>query len=362
MEQALALAALAEGTTSPNPRVGCVLVKRGREVGFGFHRAAGACHAEADAVAMAGKDARGATLFVNLEPCAHHGRTPPCADLLVERGVRRVVASITDPNPRVDGRGFRRLQAAGIAVEVGLLAGAARLLNEPFLHWHATGRPLVTLKAALSLDGMLSAASGSSRWITGPTARRVAHRLRLRHDAILVGAGTVRRDDPRLSVRLPGGETLRQRVVLAPSLGVSADARVFASGEPSAPPTRIYAAQETREAALRPFAGRAQVVRTPTLEGRLDLRAVLADLGALGVQSLLVEGGATTFARFLEAGLADRAALFIAPRLLGARGGTPLLEAASVAEPALGLGIEERELYQLGEDLLLLGRLARPGA
>ncbi len=361
MEQALALAALGEGTTSPNPRVGCVLVRGSRPVGWGYHEAAGKCHAEARAVAMAGSRARGATLYVNLEPCAHHGRTPPCTDLLIAHGVRRVVASIPDPNPQVDGLGFRKLREAGVAVEVGLLAEQARLLNEPFLHWHATGRPLVTLKAAASLDGMLSAAGGSSRWITGEVARRVAHRLRFRHDAILVGAGTVRRDDPSLTVRLPGIEAPRQRVVLAPGLDLRPDARVLARPRGAGgAPTRVYTAREVSSAARSRLAGRAEIVRVEAPGGRLDLTRVLADLSRIGVQSVLVEGGARTLAGFLDAGLADRAALFLAPILLGARGGTPMLDLRTLASPGLAWRIDTRHLVPLSGDLLVLGRIVPP--
>ena len=178
MAQALALAALADGTTSPNPRVGCLLVRDGRVVGRGFHRAAGGPHAEVIAIEEAGDLARGATMYVSLEPCAHHGRTPPCAELLVERGVGRVVVAMRDPNPLVDGRGLDRLREAGIAVEPGVLEREAQRLNEAFVHWHLRARPLVTLKAALSADGLLSADAGCSQWITGPAARRFAHRLR----------------------------------------------------------------------------------------------------------------------------------------------------------------------------------------
>jgi len=354
MEQALALAVLGEGSTSPNPRVGCVLVRENRVVGWGYHAAAGESHAEARAVRQAGARARGATLYVNLEPCAHHGRTPPCADLLVARGVRRVVASLIDPNPRVNGRGARRLAAAGIPVEFGLLAEQARLANEPFLHWHATGRPLVTLKAAASLDGMISAAGGDARWITGEAARRFAHRLRLRHDAVLAGAGTVRRDDPRLTVRLPGAEVVRQRVVLAPGLDVPAAAKVF-ERQPGAPLTLVYAAHAA--AARDDLSERAEIVRVGAPSGRLALSQVLEDLGRRGIQSVLVEGGGKTLAAFLAQGLADRVALFLAPKLLGARGGTPMIDLHSAVSAARALRVEPRHTIPLGEDLLVLGSI-----
>jgi diaminohydroxyphosphoribosylaminopyrimidine deaminase/5-amino-6-(5-phosphoribosylamino)uracil reductase len=352
MEQALALAALGEGATAPNPRVGCLLVREGAVVGAGWHRAAGLPHAEAMALAEAGPRAAGATLYVNLEPCAHQGRTPPCSSGLVAAGVRRVVASIGDPDPRVNGRGFDELRRAGISVEVGLLAEEAERVNAGFLRRHRAGRPHVTLKAALSLDGMLAGLAGRSRWISGEAARRFAHRLRLRHDAVLVGAETVRRDDPRLTARLPGAARQPLPVVLAPELRLPVDAALFAGRTQP----RVYVRQ-----ALTPgpeWKGRAELVALPAVEGRLAPADVLADLAGLGVQSVLLEGGARTFATFLADGLVDEVALFVAPLLLGARGGTPLLDLAAAAEPALGRRITGLRRLALDEDVLLLGRPA----
>jgi diaminohydroxyphosphoribosylaminopyrimidine deaminase/5-amino-6-(5-phosphoribosylamino)uracil reductase len=357
MAQSLALGAQAEGRTSPNPRVGCLLVRDDRVVGRGFHRAHGEPHAEAMAIGEAGERADGATLYVNLEPCAHHGRTPPCVELIVRRGVRRVVASIQDPNPLVDGKGFERLRSAGIEVDVGLLERDARRLNEPFIHWHVHGRPLVTIKAALSADGMLSADRGESRWITGPLARRFAHRLRLTHDAILVGAQTVRRDDPQLTVRLDGNVEVRRRVVVTRSLDLDPDAKIFADGEGR---TRVYTTEAAADDRVERLAGRAEIVRVPERAGVLSLEAVLEDLGALGVQSLLVEGGARTLSGFVSAGLAQRAALFYAGQLIGARGGTPFLDEASVPTPDAGWRVGLEQLVPLGPDLLVVGRFDRP--
>jgi diaminohydroxyphosphoribosylaminopyrimidine deaminase/5-amino-6-(5-phosphoribosylamino)uracil reductase len=360
MEQALALGALGEGATSPNPRVGCVLVLGDRLVGSGFHRAPGSPHAEALAVARAGDRARGATAYVNLEPCAHEGRTPPCADLLAARGVGRVVAALRDPNPLVDGRGFETLRAAGVRVDVGLLADASYRLNEPFLQFHARGRPLVTIKAAVSMDGLIAASEGHSSWITGEPARRFAHRLRLRHDAVLVGAGTLRRDDPRMTVRLTSVRADRVRVVLAPTLDVDPGAALFGPVPAGAPLPRVYAAESASTRRARRFEGRAVVVRVGEREGSLRLDEVLADLAELEVQSVLVEGGGRTIGAFLRAGLADRGAFFVAPRLLGAEGATPLVDLPSVSEPAHGWRLEQTRQLALGPDLLLLGRLRAP--
>lgn len=350
MAQALALAVRSGGSTSPNPRVGCVLVRDGRAVGCGAHQGAGSPHAEGLAIADAGDDARGATAYVNLEPCAHHGRTPPCADALIRAGVRRVVAAIRDPDPRVDGRGFEKLEEAGIEVEVGLLDTEARRLNAGFLHHHATGTPLVTLKAAMSLDGQLSAACGESKWITGPTARRAAHRMRLEHDAILVGAGTLRADDPSLTVRLEDSVVKRLVVVLSRSLRLDPAARLFAEHPPES--VLVYTGADADATAL---SDRATVVRVPADGDELDLSAVLRDLGSRAVHSVLVEGGGVTLHRFLSRGLAQRAALFHAPLALGASGATPMLSGPTVARPAEGWRLRRDGVLALGRDQLTFG-------
>ena len=356
MAQALALGALGGGRTSPNPRVGCLLVRDGRVVGCGYHRAPGDPHAEALAVQRAGPLARGATLYVNLEPCAHHGRTPPCTGLLVPSGIREVVAAMQDPNPLVDGRGFAELRGAGIEVRVGLLEREARALNEAFVHWHRTRRPLCTLKAAVSADGMIAAAAGESRWISGAPARTFAHRLRSQHDAVLVGAGTVRRDDPRLTVRLAGRESARLRVVLASTGALDPRARVF---EPvaGAPRTRVYAGSGAAPAALDELSRVADVVPIPAHDPAPFVAAVLDDLGRLGAQSVLVEGGARTAGAFLAARLAQRFAFFHSSGILGSRGATALVDLPAVGAPALAYRLEREQLVPLGEDLLVLGRV-----
>lgn len=357
MAQALALAALGEGTTRPNPLVGCVIVKDGLVVGRGFHRAAGEPHAEAIALAEAGALARGATLYVNLEPCAHHGRTGPCTAAIVRAEIGRVVAAIGDPNPLVDGRGLQALRAAGIAVTDGLLRSEARALNAPFLATHERGRPWVTLKAAQSLDGRIAAAAGSSTWVTGDAARRYAHRLRFHHDAICVGAGTVRRDDPRLTVRLPGVDAVRRRVVLAPRGGLDPAAKLFGPEAKDAPPTRVYVALGCPDAEVARLRTVAEVVPVAHSAAGLDLAAVLADLHRIGVQSLLVEGGGKTLGAFLNSGLADDAVLFVADRLFGAGDATPLLDIPAAGEPGRAWRFVRRATIPLGPDVALFGRL-----
>ena len=354
MAQALALASLGEGRTRPNPVVGCVVAKDGHVVGTGYHRAAGEPHAETLALTRAGAAARGATLYVNLEPCAHSGRTPPCVEAVVASGVSRVVAGLRDPNPLVNGRGIERLRAAGIDVTIGVMEDACRAINAGFLSTHERGRPWVTVKAAASLDGQIAARSGSSTWITGEPARRYAHRLRYRHDAVLVGAGTVRRDDPSLTVRLEGVATQRLRVVLASRFDLDPGAKIFQRHGSDDPRPRVYGSEHPESGAL---AAVADAIRVPSHDGDLDLAAVLSDLASAGVQSVLVEGGGRTIGSFLRVGLADALALFVAPCLLGARGATPLVDLQTAATPGAGRRVVVREVVPLGADRLVLADL-----
>jgi len=331
-----------------------VVVRKDRAVGTGLHHGVGTAHAEDLALDVAGESARDATVYVTLEPCAHHGHTPPCVERLISAGVRRVVASIRDPDPRVDGRGFARLEKAGVKVESGLFACEARRLNAVFLHHHRWGTPLVTLKAALSLDGQIAAAHGESRWITGAPARRVAHRMRLDHDAVLIGAGTLRRDDPRLSIRLDGSEVHGVVAVLSPSLDVDPAASLFGARKPEQ--VIVYTGPTAPVAAADALKSVATVVRVAVDEAGLVLRDVLGDLSSRGVYSVLVEGGGVTLHRFLRRGLAQRAALFHAPRALGAAGATPMLAGPTVDAPQAGWSLEREGIVALGQDQLTIGR------
>jgi diaminohydroxyphosphoribosylaminopyrimidine deaminase/5-amino-6-(5-phosphoribosylamino)uracil reductase len=358
MARALALAAEGLGLTSPNPAVGAVLVREGVVVGEGFHRMAGGPHAEAAALAVAGEAARGATCYVTLEPCAHHGRTPPCADGLIAAGVARVVAACRDPDPRVDGQGLARLQAAGIAVTLGVGEAEARVLNRAFFTRVTTGRPHVTLKSAMTLDGKIAAWDGESRWITGDAARREAHRLRFRADAILVGSGTVRRDDPELTVRLPGAPPKEPlRVVADTRLRIAAGARVLVAGTPARTVIAGAAPVPARRAADLRARG-VEVLELPRADRRVDLHALLVELGRRGVVSVLAEGGGELAAALVDRGLVDRVAFFVAPRLLGGRtapgplGGVGRALKEAVALTAL-------ECRPVGDDLLIEADVAR---
>jgi diaminohydroxyphosphoribosylaminopyrimidine deaminase/5-amino-6-(5-phosphoribosylamino)uracil reductase len=321
MRRALGLAARGLGETSPNPVVGCVVARAGQVVGEGWHARAGGAHAEVVALRQAGARARGATLYVTLEPCAHQGRTPPCAPLVRDAGVARVVAALRDPHPLVAGRGLSLLRRAGVAVETGLLAAEAARLNERFLTWTRLARPFVLLKAALTLDGRMATASGRSKWITSPSQRRQARWLRRLHDAVLVGVGTALADDPLL---LPSPRTRRSfaRVVLDSRLRLPPRGRLARTATPSAPVLVLSCAPDpARRRALEAVG--VQVVEVPGERGRVSPPRALEALGARGVTSLMVEGGSEVLGSFLARRLVDQVALFRAPLLLGGRGSRP---------------------------------------
>jgi diaminohydroxyphosphoribosylaminopyrimidine deaminase/5-amino-6-(5-phosphoribosylamino)uracil reductase len=341
MRAALLLAARGLGNAWPNPAVGCVLVQEGRVVGRGWTRPGGRPHAETEALRRAGEAARGATAYVTLEPCSHHGRTPPCSDALIAAGVARVVVAMRDPDARVDGRGLARLRAAGITVEEGLGEAEARAAQAGFLNRITQGLPLVTLKLASTLDGRIATATGESRWITGPAARREVHALRARHDAVLIGSGTVLADDPDLSCRLPGMDRAATlRVVADARLRTPVAARLVAEARER--PTWLLTSPGHRPAALAPYmeAGVEVVALPRSPGGGLQPRAMLAALAARGVTRVLAEGGAGLAAALLGAGLVDRICWFHAPGVLGAEGRAsvgPLGIAALAAMPRFRL-------------------------
>jgi diaminohydroxyphosphoribosylaminopyrimidine deaminase/5-amino-6-(5-phosphoribosylamino)uracil reductase len=318
MRQALRLAERGRGRTSPNPPVGAVLVKDGKVVGQGWHKGPGLPHAEIEAIAEAKDRAQGATLYVTLEPCTHTGRTPPCAPAVIGSGVHRTVIATTDPNPIVDGAGVQALEAAGVQTTLGVLENEAKRLIQPFAKHVTTGRPYVTVKAAVTLDGRVAAADGSSRWITGPTARRDAHRMRASVDAVLVGVGTVVADDPQLTVRLRGyGGRQPLRVVLDGSARTPLDARIL---EHSAP-TLVAVTEKAPEDAIAALRGTgAEVVEFPSSDGRVDLGAVIAELGRRGLLEVMIEGGPTVLGDAVERGLVDRYVVYVSPKLLGDAG------------------------------------------
>lgn len=356
MRLALEEAGRGAGRTSPNPAVGAVLVKGGRVIARGHHARAGAPHAEIVALRAAGARARGADLYTTLEPCDHHGRTPPCSLAIVEAGVRRVFAGSHDPNPLVNGRGVARLRAAGVPVVTGLLAAECDALNAAWLTFITRGRPHVTLKLAATLDGRLATRAGDSRWVSGPEARAWVHRLRDRVDAVLVGRGTALADDPRLTARLPGGGGRDPlRVVLDTGLTLPARLRLFR--QRSAARTVVAHASPRR----RDLGPRVDLLRCRRGRGGVDLADLLGKLAARGVTHLLVEGGGAVAGAFLAAGLVDRVALVLAPKVLGQGvGWGPPLAPARMGD---ALRLVDLEVERLGDDLLVQGTpaLARPG-
>ena len=350
MARALALAGRGLDTTSPNPRVGCVLVRDDAIVGEGWHQRAGGPHAEIHALAQAGARARGATAYVSLEPCAHHGRTPPCADALIDAGVARVVVAMEDPNPLVAGRGLARLRAAGIATAAGLLEAEARELNIGFVARMTRGRPWLRLKAAATLDGKTALDNGVSQWITGPAARADGHRWRARACAVLTGIGTVRSDDPQLTVRAVPCERQPLRVLVDARLEVAADARILAD----APIVVATASHDgARQAALR--ARNHEVWVLPDGAGKVDLKALLQALGARGINEVHAEAGTGLNGALLRAGLVDEFLLYLAPLLVGnAARGLFDLPALSALDRATALAI--RDLRMIGDDLRIVAR------
>ncbi len=357
MREALRLAAFGRGRTSPNPMVGAVLVRDGRVVGAGWHRKAGTEHAEIHALRMAGELARGATLYVTLEPCSHTGRTGPCARAVIEAGVKRVVAAMEDPNPVVSGRGFQMLREAGVEVSCGLLEQEARRLNEAFLTWVTEQRPFVTLKMAMTLDGKTATAGGESQWITGEEERLRGHKMRDENDAILVGIGTVLADRPLLTTRLPDGNGKNPlRIVLdshgrtpidMPMLHDGAAPVLIATTE-AAPKENLERLRETGAEVLVSGAG-------PTV----DLSFLLRTLGERKICSLLVEGGSTVHFSFLQAGLADKVCAFIAPMLVGGKNAAPAVGGEGFSRLVDAVRLTDIKTEMIGKDFCISGYIVK---
>lgn len=358
MGRAVTLARRGEGRTAPNPPVGAVLVKDGVVVGEGYHPVAGEPHAEIFALRVAGTQARGADLYVTLEPCCHQGRTGPCTEALIAAGIRRVFYGAVDPNPRVSGQGLERLRAAGIEVAPGPLAADCRRLIVPFAKHLTTGRPYLILKAAMTLDGQLATSSGESQWITGAASRQLVHRRRDRVDGVLTGAGTVLADNPRLTVRLEEGGRNPARIVIDGSLQTSPEALVYSSQADGR--RLLVTAADTDSARRETFVRHGVEVLTVARQGaHLDLAATMDALGQAGLQSLLVEGGGLLNHALLQAGLVDRLMLFVAPLLLGGNDGKPLFAGAGSARLGEALRLDELQISRIGDDLLLEGEVAR---
>ncbi len=346
MRRAISLAMRGTGRTSPNPLVGCVVVKNGAVLAKGFHAFCGGDHAERSALSKIA-DAEGADLYVNLEPCAHFGRTPPCAALIAEKGIARVAAGMTDPDERVSGKGFEFLRKAGIEVVSGILENECRRLNRGYIRRTVLGRPWVTVKGAISLDGGMALESGESKWITGMDARTAAHRLRSEHDAVLVGAGTVIADDPELTVRHSCG-TSPVRVILDSRMSTPPHSRVFSGG------TVFFTSGEASPAKIaRAAAAGAEVVSVPSQSGKVSIRHVLSALASRGVCSVLAEGGPTVIGSLFREGFVDWVSLFISPRIMGKN--RPFSGELSFTAMDETVKIAAPSLRAVGRDFLLEG-------
>lgn len=346
MREALSLAGQALGRTAPNPSVGAVVVKDGRVVGRGFHPGAGMPHAEVYALGEAGENARGATLYVTLEPCCHFGRTPPCTDAVIASGISRVVAGTLDPNPVVSGEGMRRLAEAGVEVEAGVLEQECGELILWYRTWIGKKRPYVIMKAALSIDGRIAASSGDSKWISSQESRTCVHELRNRVDAVLVGNGTVAVDDPFLTCRIPGGRD-PLRIVLDAGLSTSPSARCLGPG------SVIFTSAPQERWKEHLGAGTKVVGIEADPNGRLPWPDVLGKMHEMGLHAVMVEGGKGVFSTLFASGLVDRLMFFIAPMLLG--GGVPLVDWGATERVAQAHRFVVTRVDRMGPDILVEG-------
>lgn len=361
MQMALELAAKARGRTSPNPMVGAVLVKDGEVVGKGYHAKAGGAHAEVVALADAKERAKDATVYVTLEPCCHHGRTGPCTEALIKAGVKRVVAAMLDPNPLVAGQGLNILRDAGIEVKSGLLEEAARELNEVFIKYITTKKPFVVLKAATSLDGKIATASGESKWITSSEARAYGHRLRDQYDAILVGVNTVLADNPSLTARLPEGRGKDPSRIIVDSLARTPTASQVLLQE-SAAHTIIAtneAAPVERRASL--MAAGAEIIVVPGAGPGVDLAKLMELLGEKQISSVLIEGGGKISGSALKAGIVDKIAWFMAPKIIGGDLAPGPVRGEGIKSLQDATQIYHMSVQQLGTDYLITGYTSKGG-
>ncbi len=357
MHNALSLAEKGRGWTSPNPMVGAVVVKEGAIVGRGWHERVGGPHAEVNAIDDAGEKARGATIYVTLEPCNHFGRTPPCTQKILDAGIKRVVVAMNDPNPGVKGGGNQYLLEKGVEVTTGVCEKEARALNEGFACWVTTGRPFVIAKCAATLDGRIATGSGDSKWVTGPAARDIVHQLRHGADGIMVGVGTAMADDPSLTTRIEGeigSDPIR--IILDTRLELSPTAKMLR--QKSSASTWVICgpeADDERRSALE--AAGARVISCGLKEGRIDLSRLMDKLGGEGITSLLVEGGGTVLGSAFKAGIVHKVLFFYAPKILGGDDGVPICRGVGPVAMQDSLVVHDLQVSQVGPDVMLQGYL-----
>jgi diaminohydroxyphosphoribosylaminopyrimidine deaminase/5-amino-6-(5-phosphoribosylamino)uracil reductase len=352
MRLALRLARRGLGKVSPNPMVGAVIVKDGRIIAKGYHRAFGGDHAEVDAMKNATEDARRATLYVTLEPCRHYGKTPPCVDAVIKSKIGRVVVGMVDPDKRVNGRSIALLKEKGVEVTVGVLEAECRALNETYIKHRSTGLPYVTVKFAQTLDGRIATASGRSRWIASPESLKLAHKLRAQNDAILVGAGTVLKDNPELTTRLVKGRN-PLRVVLDSNLKIPPETKVFKDQEKARTVVATTAWDAQKTLAERRALGIEVLIVPPDANGQVDLKELLKTLGERDISSVLVEGGAETITSFLRLGLADKVIAIIAPKIMGK--GTDAVGELNITDMSQVLKMTFTRVYRSGADIVVEG-------
>ena len=354
MRRALELAARARGQTSPNPMVGCVIVKDGEIIGEGLHERYGGPHAERNALAACMKPTSGADMYVTLEPCCHHGKTPPCADAVIESGVKRVIIGCLDPNPKVGGMGAEKIRRAGIEVKVGMLEKECRDLNKIFMRYITSGRPYVMLKYAMTADGKIASVSGKSKWITGEKAREDAHRDRNAYSAIMVGVGTVLADDPRLTCRTDGGAD-PMRIVCDTNLRTPIGAEIVKSARET--PTIIATCLADKEKQRPYLEAGCEIIEAPPKYGRVDLNYLMDELGKRRIDSVIVEGGGELAWAALSAGTVDYVKCYIAPKIFGGAGAKTPVGGQGVDGPGGAFMIKNTKISRLGDDFLIEGEI-----
>lgn len=354
MERALALAARGRGTTTPNPMVGAVIVKDGRIIGEGYHIRAGEGHAEVNAFKNAAEDVTGATMYVTLEPCSHYGKTPPCADKIVEKKIGQVVVGALDPNPLVAGRGIEKIRNAGIPVVTGVLAEESIALNEVFMKYIVTKRPFVVLKAAMSLDGKIATADGESQWISCETSREEVHRLRHELTGIMAGIGTVLADDPMLNCRIPGGKQ-PVRIIVDSHLSIPENSKLAASAKEFPLVVASVEKSDASKKARLEVMG-AKVIEIPAnQDGHVDLNALMERLGEMKIDSILLEGGGRLAEGALKAGIVDKVQFYIAPVLIGGEGAKTPVEGRGIETLSQAWHISDWKAETIGDDLKIIG-------
>ncbi len=359
MRAALRLARRGAGTVSPNPLVGAILVRGGKIVGSGYHRFFGGPHAECNALEIAGEKARGADLYINLEPCSHFGKTPPCSDALIAAGIRRAFIGMQDPNPLVSGSGIKKLAAAGIAVETGILERECRQLNEAFIKYITSKIPFVYLKLAASLDGKIATASGDSKWITGTASRALVHALRSRVDAVMVGIGTVLSDDPQLTARLyPGAIKNPLRVIVDSTLRTPLRSRLLATARnvPTIIATTNSSSKSRAEAVTQ---SGAELLTMPARNGRVNLKLLMKKLAHRGIASVLIEGGSALSAAALKDGIVDKVLFFYAPKIIGGENSYSMVGGAGSKRISRAITLKDVRYRRVGEDILVEGYIAK---